>query len=224
MSDYIEKFYQADVKRDSKGKEHFLSLSSIKKTECYLLYNVIKKYRPIKTLEIGFALGASAVGIIAGKVDSNIQEKHIVLDPFQKIASNNVGLLGITDLQLDSKLVLLEKYSEIFLSELSEKKEYFDFIFIDGNHTIGQAVTDAFLADRILNTKGIIGIHDSLLFSTAASIKYLLLEKGYSLISKNIISLRSMGRQVKYVRKLGVWYCKNVIPSISSSIIFVQKN
>ena len=105
-----------------------------------------------------------------------------------------------------------------------DKKKYFDFIFIDGNHSIGQAVTDAFLADKILNNKGIIGIHDSLLFSTAASIKYLILQKNYKIISANKISVKNILRQIKYINKLGIWYCMKVVPQVHESIIFLQKN
>jgi predicted O-methyltransferase YrrM len=223
MSKYIEDFYSGDIKYDENGGSHSLSLSSVKKDECYSIYEIVKKYKPVKTLEIGFALGASSVGIIAGKLENEIDSQHIVLDPFQR-NSFNVGLKSLEAAGLDSYFMHLEKFSENYLNEAYQRNETFDFIFIDGNHSIGQAVTDAFLADKILNPGGIIGIHDSLLFSTAASIRYLLTDVGYKIVSDKNHDIRNIGRRFKYIRQLGLWYCFNVVSRINSSIIFLQKN
>ena len=224
MVESIENFYLDNNKIDEKGNTHLVSASSLRKEESYALYSIIKKYKPVKTLEVGLSLGGSAVAIIAGKVESNISEKHIALDPYQKSYGNNAGLVALRGLGMEDRVDHVSAFSEQYLNKMHIENNNFDFIFIDGHHSIGQAVTDAFLADKILNNNGIIGVHDSLLFSTAASIRYLVIEKKYKIITNNNVSFKNMLRQVKYLGRLGIWYCTNVIPQIHMSIIFLQKN
>jgi len=224
MSSDIEKFYSLNEKKDENGTSYYLSLSSLRKEESYALYNIVKKYKPTRALEVGLALAGSAIAVITAKKEIGITEKHIALDPFQKSNAGNVGLLALKNAGLGNDFIHHEEFSEHYFNKMFGEKALFDLIFIDGNHTIGQAVTDVFLADKILNKNGIIGIHDSLLFSTAASVKYLLQEKNYSIVSPVNNSFKRMARQVKYIRKLGFWYCFNVIPKINVSVIFLQKN
>ncbi len=219
----IESFYENDIKIDESGNKQYVSHTSLRKKECIALYNVVSKYLPQKTLEVGFALGASAIAIMAAKADHHIEEKHIVLDPFQSTLSHNVGLINVAKEGFENNLVLHEDFSENYLNLLNNNNEKLDFIFIDGNHSIGQAVTDAFLSDKVLSKKGIIGIHDSLLFSTAASIRYLMADHGYKLISAPENNLKNFARRIKYMNKLGRWYCNTVIPYVNGSIIFLQK-
>lgn len=223
MAESIENFYHDSIKIDENGNSHILSASALKKEEAYALYSVIKKYKPVKTLEVGLSLGGSAVAIIQGKMELDITEKHIALDPHQKAFAGNVGLINLRGLGMESMIDHIPAFSEHYLDKLFTENQHFDFIFIDGNHSIGQAVTDAFLADKILNNNGIIGIHDSLLFSTAASIRYLVVEKGYKIIPNKDRSFKNRLRQIKYFRKLGNWYCNKVIPQIHVSITFLQK-
>ncbi len=219
----IELFYEDDIKIDEKGNQQFLSQTSLRKDECLALYKVVSEYLPNKTLEVGFALGASAIAIIEAKTDHQILEKHIVLDPFQSALSNNVGLLNVAKAGFGNNVILHEDYSENYLNMLHNSHQKLDFVFIDGNHSIGQAVTDAFLADKVLEKKGIIGIHDSLLFSTAASIRYLINDHGYTLIAAPKINFKNFVRKIKYLNSLGRWYCKTVLPYLNGSIIFLQK-
>ena len=219
----LNEFYVKDVKIAENGNSYFLSASSLKKEEAFSLYNIVKENKPVKTIEVGLALGASAIAIISAKMDSGINEKHIVLDPFQRDGADNVGLKGISEAGLSDHVVHHEEFSEQYFNKMYEQKNNFDLIFIDGNHTIGQAVTDVFLADKILNANGIIGIHDSLLFSTAASVRYLLVEKKYQIISPKNYSLKRFIRQIIYIRKLGWWYCCNVIPYLNTSLVFLKK-
>lgn len=224
MIEDIERFYAQDSKIDENGTAHLAFQTSLKKDECYALYSIVKNFKPVKTLEVGLALGASAASIISAKMRLGIKEKHVTLDPYQKIVAGNAGLLALKSLGMEAYTNHFNEFSEQYLNQMFAEKRYFDFIFIDGNHTIGQAVTDAFLADKILVKNGIIGIHDSLFFSTAASIKYLVTERKYTVVAPDKISFKNRLRQIKYFRRLGVWYCRNIIPKMHTSIVFLQKN
>lgn len=219
----LDRFYQTDKKIDSAGVEHSLSRTSLKRKEVDYLTRLIGKYKPVATLEIGLALGASAVGIIAAKLEAGITEKHIALDPFQQKHGRDVGIDEIKALNLFEYFIHYPLFSEDYLNKCYESGKQFDFIFIDGSHTIGQAVTDAFLGDKILNANGIIAIHDAAMFSTAASVKYLVKERGYSIVGANAFNLKTVLKMIKYLRSLGVWYCFKVLPKLNQSLIALRK-
>ena len=217
----FDKFYSKNEKIAQNGAKHYLSSTSLRKDEAIALHNMILKYKPIKTLEIGLALGASALAIASAKIFYT-KNSHIALDPFQDRA-DFLGLTEIESFGLQNLVDHHSAFSEIFLNQAYAENSFFDFVFIDGNHTIGQAVTDVFLSDKVLNIGGIIAIHDSMLFSTAASIKYLVLEQGYEVIDQNCRNFKTVGRQIKYLSKLGIWYSKNIIPKLSNSVVFLRK-
>lgn len=223
IPDLINDFYTHPDKTDMKGNLQPVKNTSLQFSESLALYKIIHTYKPKVTLEVGLALAGSAVAIVNAKKDCGIHEKHIVLDPFQEKYSKNAGMIELNRLGLNDRIELREEFSETYLSNAFDKGLGFDFIFIDGSHTIGQAVTDAFLSDKVLNPGGVIGVHDSLMFSTAASIKYLLNEKGYKVIGDRHLSIKTLGRQCKYSLSLGLDYCRRVIPYINTSITFIQK-
>lgn len=220
---FIKDFYGHPVKRDMDGNLHSTQITSLQVQESLALYQIVKKFKPKDTLEIGFALGGSAVAIINAKIDCSINNKHIVLDPFQLKYSKNAGVLELDRLGIIDNVEHRTAFSEDYLSKAYENNLFFDFIFIDGSHTIGQAVTDAFLSDKVMRPSGIIGIHDSMMFSTASSIKYLINEKGYKVIGNRNVGIKTVGRQIKYGLTLGLDYCMKVIPKVNTSITFIQK-
>ncbi|HEV8515232.1 MAG TPA: class I SAM-dependent methyltransferase [Cyclobacteriaceae bacterium] len=222
--DYIDDFYSENIKLGFDNSKHDIFFSSLRKVEAETLSSLVKKFKPVSTLEIGLAMGASAVAIAGGKVAIGVTDPHIVLDPFQHTRAKDAGLLEIKRLGLEKAVTFYPRYSEDFLNECFQKKQEFDFIFVDGSHTIGQAVTDVFLSDKVLKRNGIIAVHDSLLFSTAASIKYLIRERDYKIVFEKDIDLRSLVRMVRYPHKLGLGYAWDVIPRIKKSVLALQKN
>lgn len=223
IQNVIEAFYAVPVKKGNDGSSHYVALSSLNRREVEVLSEVVQRFKPAKTLEIGLALAASCMAIISAKKSVGLREKHIALDPFQSKFTKNAGLLELERLSLTDGLDFVSEFSEIFLVKAFTAGQKFDFIFIDGSHTIGQAVTDAFLADKVLNKDGIIAIHDSILFSTAASVKYLIKECNYTAVLDRKYNYKVVGRMIKHVGKLGIWYARNVIPRIESSLVVLQK-
>lgn len=176
-SEIINDFFSNPIKYGEDGSVHDLRLSSLRKEEVNVLFEIVKMHKPLNTIEIGLALSASCIAIVLAKKEFGLSAKHTVLDPFQASLTKNAGIIELERLSLIDYVEHKNEYSEIYLTNSYKNSQNYDFIFIDGSHTIGQAVTDAFLSDKVLNHNGIIMIHDALLFSTAASIKYLLWEK-----------------------------------------------
>ena len=177
---------------------------SISMEEAIAIASVIYRYRPQFTLEIGFASGSSAAAIIATKKHLNIVKPHVVLDPYQVTHSNSVGVRYIRELGFSEDIVIVEELSEIYMSKLIDK-EVCDLVLIDGGHTSGQAMVDAYFADRSLKAGGIVVIDDIFMKTTAKSVNYLVEECGYSVINTRTSNL-SLLRVLRRSARLGIKY------------------
>lgn len=84
-------------------------------------------------------------------------------------------------------------------------KEVCDLVLIDGGHTSGQAMVDAYFADRSLKAGGIVVIDDIFMKTTAKSVNYLVEECGYSVINTRTSNL-SLLRVLRRSARLGIKY------------------
>ncbi len=70
------------------------------------------------------------------------------------------GITALASCDLDN-WTLLEEPSEYALPRLSEQNATFDFIFIDGWHTLDHGLIDAFYATRMLRVGGYLLLDDT---------------------------------------------------------------
>jgi len=132
----------------------------IKTNEAEFIYNFLVESKIKNTLETGFAFAKSASHIIAA-TSSN----HIVIDPFQS-NYNNMGLANLKNLGFDSYVTFYDDFSHNVLPKLLEKKNKFEFIFIDGDHKFDGILVDFYYADLLLENNGYILLHDTWMRST----------------------------------------------------------
>ena len=170
--------------RDNYRKNRLSQTGAVSLEESIVIASAVYRYKPQLTLEIGFASGVSAAAVLAAKAFANISEAHIVVDPYQNSHSNSVGLKYVDELGYSERLILVNELSENYLPRIVADKK-FDFILIDGGHSSGQAMVDAYFADRCLHLGGIVMIDDIYMRSTANSIRYLVDECGYEIIRSN---------------------------------------
>lgn len=216
--------YANPIKLDLQQHAHDLRRTSPSESEALILARLAYSTRPAASLEIGLALAASCIGIVAAREHLKFGTRHVALDPFQETRSGSVGLLEIERAGFKDSVSWVPEKSEDYLAAASARGERYDFIFIDGAHGVGQVVTDAFLCDRVLNSGGILVFHDGLLFSTLAAVRHLVEECNYSLISLPSDSrIKTSLRKVRYLTRLGTWYAMNVIPKIHGSLVALRK-
>ena len=133
---------------------------------------IIKKYKFKKCLEIGMGFGISASYILlSGKNVSLISIDSLQRDEGQW---NSMGLKLLTELEVDERHHLISEESYIAMPMIlkTHRKEYFDFIYIDGWHTFDYTLIDFFYADKLLRIGGVIIIDDSLHEGVKKFIKY----------------------------------------------------
>lgn len=215
-------FFSNPMKRGEGACEKDLRLVALSRIECELVARIVISDKPRNTLEVGLAVGSSAIAILAAKMWLGGSGSHTALDPFQR-DFGNVALLEIERRGLSAGFCFVAKCSEEYLPCAHERREMFDFVFVDGAHTIGQKVADAFLLARVVRPGGLVAFHDGLLFSTSVAIRYLIRECGYRLVLLPPDSkLKAWARRLRYSFRLGAWYCRGVVPHMFKSVVLLR--
>lgn len=128
--------------------------------EAEFIYQFLKEKKLKNTLEIGFAYARSTSHIIAAT-----ESPHIAIDPYQK-SFQNLGTKNIEVLGLSKLLDHRNDFSHNVLPKLLNEGEYFDFIFIDGDHKFDFQFVDFYYSALLLKNDGFLLLHDSWMRST----------------------------------------------------------
>ncbi len=130
------------------------------------IYNLIYQNKYKHTLEIGLAMGASAVWICQAHKDLGHKGKcHVAIDPNQSTIYENMGRLLVKRAGLSSFMKVIETTSYAGLPKLLEQVTNgtiprFHLIYIDGWHTFDYTLVDFFYADLLLEINGVIVVDD----------------------------------------------------------------
>ena len=146
--------------------------SAIDPEEGLFLEGIIRDDASVKTtLEVGCAYGLSSLHICKA-LRGRAGAKHTILDPFQISQWDGAGIRNLEEAGVDY-FEWVEELSEIALPRLlSEKEGGFDFVFIDGWHTLDHTLLDCFYATRLLRTGGYLVVDDILLPPVRRALAY----------------------------------------------------
>lgn len=129
------------------------------------LYNLVKENRYTRTMEIGFAMGASACWITQAHRENRLNGMHYAIDPNQTKQYQRIGYKLVERCGTIAHLTLVEKTSyrampaileEVLRGEIPK----FHLIYIDGWHTFDYTLVDFFYADLLLEVNGVIVLDD----------------------------------------------------------------
>lgn len=150
----------ATVGRSGKRFDELGSLSSLNNL------NILRKlhlaFNPGKTLEIGLSFGGSCLVFTATHRELSGQaiRQHTALDPFQKEAWDDAGLLTVERAGLSDYLDFRPQFSCLALPHLYERGERFGLIYIDGSHVFEDVFVDAYFSLRLLTDSGVVAFDD----------------------------------------------------------------
>lgn len=182
MNSIIENIYQTKKVIDGKSKSIDAFPTSIRFDEGMTLYQLIKKTKPKRTLEIGMGYGLSTLFICQAHCDNgNTERCHVVVDPYQRTGFGSIGLLNAQKAKLDKYLHFHERLSHDILPQLLNQKECFDFIFIDGSHLFDYVMLDLFYSDKLLPIGGYIMFDDLVMPAIQKVLSYILKNRQYAL-------------------------------------------
>ena len=201
---YLNKFFITELKKSfntNSGKIQKLK-AGIGPREGRFLQSILKSKNMKKCMEIGLAMGVSALNIL-----STIY-KHggtlVSIDPNQSGKWDNMGKKLIVNSGLGKYHKIIEDKSYNAMPELLKKEEgTYDFIFIDGWHTFDYTLIDFFYADKLLKIGGLIVVDDALHDNVKKTLKYL--DTNYCDFYKKIESPPTFGAYKKIQEDTRNW-------------------
>ncbi|MDD5571980.1 MAG: hypothetical protein PHD97_12590, partial [Bacteroidales bacterium] len=102
--------YDSQDQMGSDGKMYKLDAATrILAEQGMCLYNLCRKIKPKRTLEIGFAYGYSTVFFLAA-IKSNGIGYHVAMDPFEISDWHGIGLKKVEELKMDSFFRFMPEY------------------------------------------------------------------------------------------------------------------
>ena len=136
--------------------------SNISRRHARVLYEMVRRHKPVMCVEIGMCLGISALSILTALHENANGGRLISIDPLQTDPAHEkgIGLLNVKRAGLDGLHTLIEKKSYEALPALLADGLQVDFGYIDGWHSFDYALLDFFYLDKMLSVSGIVGFND----------------------------------------------------------------
>lgn len=175
ISDFIDEIFL--VKEVYSKKNETIPLdNNVTQSEAMLLYDVVRKVKPKRSVEIGFGQGISTLAILQA-IKENSTGFHYVIDPYQHEYQFS-GPAMLKKAGLENNYEFKEEFPENVLPNL----EPVDFVFIDASHLFDLSMLDFIYANRILNVDGILGFHDLDMKAINKLITYILRNHDYEIL------------------------------------------
>lgn len=127
-----------------------------------VLRSLLLARRPERTLEVGLALGGSALVFAATHRDLGRSPtgQHVAIDPHQESVWDAAGLAAIERAGLSSFLSFRSEPSALALGQLLQEGATFDVCYVDGSHLFEDVFVDWYFISRLIAHQGLILLDD----------------------------------------------------------------
>jgi len=193
----LEKAYKEQKVKDIEGNLVDFH-SGITEQEAEMLIRVINDNKPKVSLEIGLAMGTSAVCFCDTEKRLNQNSMHYAIDPFQFSDWKGIGVNMISTSQLSDNFTLIQGKTHEVFHQFLEKKVTLDMAFIDGWHTFDYTFVDFFFIDQILKEGGILAFHDMYGLSKQKVLSFIKTHRDYEILYKYRIVEKSKLKTLKF--------------------------
>ena len=152
--------------------------------DCDVLRDALIAHGAHIVIEVGLAYGSSALAI--GEALCSVggtDVSHIVIDPFQSTAYENVGWDVLNAAGLTAQTTLIEQPSSIVLARLAGDGSSADAAFVDGSHRFHEVFVDLYFLRTLVRPGGLIILDDAGWPSVAAALRYFDLNLGWRPVS-----------------------------------------
>jgi predicted O-methyltransferase YrrM len=145
-------------------------------------------------IEVGLAYGSSALAIGEALCSTGRSDvSHVIIDPFQATAYDNVGLDVLNAAELSSQITFIGQPSSLALARLVADGFTADAAFVDGSHRFHEVFVDLYFLRKLVRPGGLIVLDDAAWPSVATALRYFDLNLGWQPVS---ISGRLTARQL----------------------------
>ena len=157
---------------------------ALPEADCDILRDVLVAHGAHVVIEVGLAYGSSALAIGEALCSTGgARVSHIVIDPFQSTAYDDVGWDAMRAAGLAEQATLLREASSIALARLAGDEFVADAAFVDGSHRFHEVFVDLYFLRKLVRPGGPIILDDTGWPSVAAALRYFDLNLGWQPMS-----------------------------------------
>ena len=149
-----------------------------------ILRDILVAHGAHAVIEVGLAYGSSALAIgEALCLTGGTEVSHIVIDPFQATAYDNVGWDALNAAELAAQTTFIGEASSIALARLAGDGFTADAAFVDGSHRFHEVFVDLYFLRKLVRPGGLIILDDAAWPSVATALRYFDLNLGWCRVS-----------------------------------------
>jgi predicted O-methyltransferase YrrM len=149
-----------------------------------ILRDILVAHGAHAVIEVGLAYGSSALAIgEALCLTGGTEVSHIVIDPFQATAYENVGWDALKAAELAAQTTFIGEASSIALARLAADGSPADAAFVDGSHRFHEVFVDLYFLRKLVRPGGLIILDDAAWPSVATALRYFDLNLGWRPVS-----------------------------------------
>lgn len=173
LDSFIRDAYAAGRVPDAGGREHDLAPHSIEPADGEALRDLAIAEGATRTIEVGLALGMSALWLAQAIVAADAKDAgHVAIDPFQEESWNGAGLATLRAAGVEGVVEVIEEESALALPALVRERREFDLAFVDGDHRFEGVLFDLAFMDRLVRPGGLIVVDDMWMPSVRLAVAY----------------------------------------------------
>ena len=148
--------------------------------DCDVLRDTLVAHGVRVVIEVGLAYGSSALAIAEALCVSGTPDvAHVVIDPFQGTAYDNVGLDLLHAAQVADQTTFIGEASSIALARLVADRFTADAAFVDGSHRFHEVFVDLYFLRKLVRPGGLIILDDVEWPSVATALRYFDINLGW---------------------------------------------
>ena len=152
--------------------------------DCDILRDILVAHGAHVVIEVGLAYGSSALAIGEALCSlGGTARSHVIIDPFQATAYDNVGWEAVVASGLAAHTRLIAEQSSIALARLAGDGFLADAAFVDGSHRFHEVFVDLYFLRKLVRGGGLIVLDDAVRPSVATALRYFDINLGWQPLS-----------------------------------------
>jgi predicted O-methyltransferase YrrM len=171
LEGFLERAYRDGSVPDAAGEPVALAPHSVEADVGAALRELAIAERAERTIEVGLALGMSALFLCQAVMRR--EGRHVAIDPFQEESWNGAGLRTLRDAGVEDLVEVIEEESQLALPRLVSDGRQFDFAFVDGDHRFEGVFLDLYYMTRLVKSGGLVVVDDMWMPAVRTAVAYM---------------------------------------------------
>ncbi|HEV3377272.1 MAG TPA: class I SAM-dependent methyltransferase [Thermoleophilaceae bacterium] len=155
---------------DASGARVDLAPHSVERAQGEALRDLAIAERAQRTVEVGLALGMSALFLCQAVLRHG--GRHVAIDPFQRESWNGAGLRTLREAGVEGLVEVIEDESQLALPRFVGEGRAFDFAFVDGDHRFEGVFLDLYFMTRLVKPGALVVVDDMWMPAVRMAVAY----------------------------------------------------